>query len=166
MTRRHDLQKQNVYRWERAFVPKDKSVTRVLLKNRSFSPEFLNFYETVWRWGVERYGYHTDELPPLKRNLKMTRKSGYAGFINAGNGIYKFGIKLGWPRKDVLLHEMAHIFAGTGHGHGPLFCRVALDLYIKYLGVNETQALALADAHGVEIEDQFTLAKVKRIVDV
>jgi hypothetical protein len=52
--------------------------------------------------------------------------------------------------RPTLLHETAHVLT-AGDGHGPDFCRVALSLYVRFLGVDEGQALRLADEHGVRI---------------
>ena len=156
-----DPQRHRVYSWERAFVPRDRSI-KEMPRRPPFPPQFIEYYETVWHWCVERFQLQDnwESAPPIRRNLKMTRMRGYAGLINTGGDTYRWGIKLGWPAKDVLLHEIAHLIdrACNGNisplmisGHGPEFCRIALDLYIEFLGVDECDALSLADQHKVAV---------------
>lgn len=46
--------------------------------------------------------------------------------------------------KWVLLHEMAHWFAGPGNWHGPRFARIYLGLVRRFLGPEQARALRAA----------------------
>lgn len=150
--RQRDYQRARVYRWERSFVPEDRGPSELPVKGgqaRRMPPGFLEFYAEAWQWGAGRWGWEFNYTPRVRIDFRQRRTSGKAGFY-CDRGVYKYGISLAWPRLDVLLHETAHLFA-LGDRHGPVFCRRALDLYVRFLGADEARALELAAQHGVEV---------------
>lgn len=153
--RRRDYQRSRVYKYEAALLPAEDLPSEVSLRD-PFPAWLLEFYGEVCAWAARKYRpAWRGHQPPLKFSSRMIQYSGTAGYIHVGAGEYELGIRLGFCglTKRTLLHEIAHLIAGTanGEGHGPKFCRIALDLYVEFLGVDEHEALSLARKHRVEI---------------
>jgi hypothetical protein len=158
---RDDPQRQRCYDWERAFRPVEPQPVGIPVRH-PFKPEFLQFFATAWEYGCGLHGNSrakkwpqyiaADNPPRLRFSIRLRSARGHAGFSFGRAGIWRPTLTIGGNgmTRGVLLHEMAHVLT-TGDGHGPDFCRVALDLYVKFLGVDEGVALRLADEHGVRI---------------
>lgn len=71
---------------------------------------------------------------------------------NVAKGCFDEILLPGWARRrSVVLHETAHfILARKGHcdGHGPLFARLVLELYVKFGGISRLRARLVAFRHG------------------
>lgn len=143
-----------VYSWERAICPPELWPASVVRK-RPFSAEFVAFYHEAWAWGVERFAPTCRDLPELRFNLRLRRAAGIAGlvWVKRGGEFLVPGITLSFHgiTRKTLLHETAHHLAGLRVDHGPAFCRVALDLYVQFLGVDEARAIEVAVVHGVQV---------------
>ncbi|MEQ8857754.1 MAG: hypothetical protein RIC56_03830 [Pseudomonadales bacterium] len=179
MRKPRDVQRSRVYAWERSFRQPEQGLGEIRAKD-PFPPQLLRLFQDAWKWGSERMGRHDhkfadwwgDEVPALTFSPRLKRFSAHAGFVSVGGGWLKPGIAFGTagfitPR-HTLLHELAHVFTmfdGDGRpfgaaGHDPRFCRVALDLYARYLGVDESKALVSAVEQRVRIADTWSLPEV------
>jgi hypothetical protein len=156
-----DPQRQRCYAWERTFRPVEKQPSAISVR-KPFTPEFLVFFASAWDYGYSLYGNSlvkewpvliAADRPRLRYSNRLCRAAGTAGFRlfgREGRLLPKITIGCMGMTRPTLLHETAHVLT-AGDGHGPDFCRVALSLYVRFLGVDEGQALRLADEHGVRI---------------
>jgi hypothetical protein len=143
------------YTWERAIRPPESGPDSVFIK-RPFPDEILELHREAWAWGVARYNPKWRDLPELRFNIRMTRTVGQAGYRWAKRDGETYPVRvitLGFNglTRGTLLHEIAHHLVGLEADHGPIFCRCALDLYVAFLGVNETAALEIAASLGVRV---------------
>jgi hypothetical protein len=157
----HDPQRWRCYAWERAIRPPEEQPSAISVR-KPFTPEFLRFFVDAWDYGFGLYGNSkvkkwpnmvaADRPPRLRFSIRLRRASGTAGFSFGRDDRLRPTITIGsmGMTRHTLLHELAHVLT-AGDGHGPDFCRVALDLYVKFLSVDEAQALKLADEYGVKI---------------
>lgn len=151
-----DEQRGRVYRWERAILPPEAGPSRVVVR-RPFEDEFLQLHREAWAWGVERFTPDMRHLPDLRFSSRATRRLGAAGFRGRridGKEYMVPTITLSFNgiKRAVLLHEQAHWLTGWRTGHTARFCRIALDLYVRFLGIDETSALCAAVEHQIEID--------------
>lgn len=155
-----DPQRQNCYAWERSFRPVEETPAAISVR-KPFAPEFLQFFATAWEYG---YGLHgksrvrelpqfvcAERLPKLRYCNRLRRVRAMADMRFDRKGVFGPTITMGpLYTRPILLHEIAHVLT-NGDWHGPDFCRVALDLYVKFLGVEESHALWFARQHGVRV---------------
>ena len=150
MTRHcRDPMRQKVYAWERSFLPHEESPAAISLRH-PFSREFLEFYREAWVYGFAKYGtacnllYISATAPPrLRFSVRLQRARAIANYGFSRKDQLEARITFGvyGPTRKTLLHEIAHHLTPRTEGHGPRFCAVALDLYVRYLRVSRDAAL-------------------------
>lgn len=129
-----DFQRQKVYDWECACIPKGSFIAFENLES---------YVNNVW--SSEGFKY-----PPLVKQLSKTDNASGRGnreavwFPEAGSN------------ERIVLHELAHSLTNTVHGHsdrhGPTFVGVYINLLEKYMGVNKLVAWHTAKEAGIQFD--------------
>lgn len=161
-------QDQACYDWEREFFPAE-APPKTFPKGAPFPKDFLDFYQEAWEWALKRFRPNRKKpwpLPPLMLSRRMTKTFGRIDFGGESGRVPGILLARHGVRRCVLLHEMAHLLSPIGGHHEPIFCRISLDLYVQFLGVDEHQALALAAQYGVDVATPVDVAEWRAAKEV
>lgn len=100
---------------------------------------------------VQESAYVRRKYNPPHIHLDYGRGGGKAHrwYQDRWGDVHHRAVTLGvWARrKSVILHELAHHYAGLGHGHDWRFCEVYLDLVRHFLGQTEHDRLKESFKH-------------------
>jgi hypothetical protein len=144
-----DPERISTYEWEVAIVPREEAYPCPADGNPP--GEFLAFYAQAWRWSVMHWPQsrfeHLNGAPPrLTVDRRLTVHAGKAGLMGIGIRVSPKGLL-----KHTVLHEIAHVVGPYSGGHDAIFRRIALDLYVAHLAVDEPMAVNAAEKAGLSI---------------
>jgi len=138
-----DTQRSLVYRWERAVTRSGHYAQTI-----DSVDDVAAYLKPIWRAERGRYGHAGKPMPEIH--------PGGWGQVRAHAKPWLHRISLPrWSRNPwVILHEAAHILAGSGTGgwHGPRFVGCMIGLAARHLERDAEALMAKADEMGVRYD--------------